>query len=1020
MKSMKALTFGEPWRPAPHRPRRASFDMDDLLLPPAASGCDDLEARQLFAALVPRTAMPDSTRDVQPSYQFGGFTLIPSQRRLLEGERPVRLGDRAFDILVALVGRAGELVPQHELIAEVWGKLYVEDANLRVHISNLRKVLSIDAEGARYIVNVAGQGYKFVAPVATGGNVTIAALGDAPSELLHNLPRALPRLVGRGAFAATIERQLSERRFVTIVGPGGIGKTAMALNVAEAQLRNYRDGIWLIDLAPLVDPDLVTSALARVLRMPIASADALTGVVLGLASKQMLLVLDNCEHVIDAAATLVEAILERAPEVSLLATSREPLRTAGERVARLLPLDVPMASPPLSAVEALTYPAVQLFVERASQSVESFALTDANAPIVADICRKLDGIPLAIELAAGQLEAFNPRAIADVLEDRFRLLMRGRRTALPRHQTLSATLDWSYDALSDAERVILRRLSVFAGGFELDDACAVVSSSELGKPEVTGHVANLFSKSLLSADASDEAVRYRLLDTTRAYAKEKLNATSEVVEFAHRHAVHYRAVFQRAEVEWSSRTASDWLSAYGGDIDNVRIALDWAFSPGGDAALGIGIAAPATSLWMRLSHYEECRVRVLQALENHGAALADQPADEMKLLIALGWSILLTNRGTAAEACAAASRATVLAEGLSHDDGELAAMWVDWLAESSRGGHRAAFGLAQRFHALAVAVGNEHYQLIGDRMIGFSLQHLGDQHGARRHIEHMLDHYVAPAFPSFVVRPDFDQEVLGRTVLAHAQWLLGYPDQATASAIRCLETAMASRHEPSIRSALAFASCPIALYCGEFAKAEGHADMLIERAARQRIILFEAYGRCYKGIASVGQGAISEGLRRFRDTFDQFHGVQFNRYLGFVAAMGDCFGQAGNAGQGLARITQGLALAESTGEKWCLAELQRVQGELHLRMGGVDSEHMAEAAFFSALETARSQGALSWELRAATSLARLMASREKPSRGALLLGEVLGRFTEGFDTKDLREARALVGSLSRSSLPPSP
>jgi predicted ATPase/DNA-binding winged helix-turn-helix (wHTH) protein len=955
-------------------------------------------------------AMPEG--EGQRLYQFGGFTLIPSQRRLFEGDRPVRLGDRAFDILVALVRRAGDLVGQHELIAEVWGKLYVEDANLRVHISNLRKVLSIDAQGARYIVNVVGQGYKFVAPVTAAEGVETVGFIEAPTEHPHNLPPALPRLLGRDSFAATIERQLRERRFVTIVGPGGIGKTAMALKVAEAQLQDYRAGVWLVDLAPLADPALVTSALARVLRMPIASADALVGLVHALASKQMLLVLDNCEHVIDAAATLVEAILERAPNINVLATSREPLRTAGERVARLLPLDFPIDSTRLNAIEALKFPAVQLFVERASQSVDAFALTDANAPVVADICRKLDGIPLAIELAAGQLEAFSLRAIAEALENRFRLLMRGNRTALPRQKTLGATLDWSYDALSDAERVILRRLSVFAGGFELEDACAVVCCSKLGKPEVIGHIADLFSKSLLSADSSNEAVRYRLLDTTRAYAMEKLSATTEAVEFARRHAAHYWSVFRQAETEWSSRTAADWLATYGGDIDNVRTALDWAFSSDGDAALGIGIASAATSLWMRISHYEECRVRVLQSLSDHDAALADQPENEMKLLIGLSWSMTITTRGTTAEACEAASRAVVLAEGLGHDDGYLAATWVGWQAEICRGRHRAALRLAQRFHVKAAAINNQYYQRIGDRMIALCHHHLGDQLSAKLHIEHMLDNYVAPAFPSFVVRPDFDQEVFGRTVLAQVQWLLGYPDQAMESAERSLQTAMASHNEPSIRGALALACCPVAIYRGEFAKAESYADMLIERSARQGIVLFEAYGHCYKGIAAVGGGAIIDGLQRFRSTFDLIRDVQFNRHLGFVATIGDCFGQAGNAEMGLARIAEGLARAESNGEKWCLAELLRVQGELHRRVGGPDADRLAEAAFLGALETARSQRVLSWELRAAISLARLLESSGERSGGAELLGEILGRFTEGFDTKDLREARALVGLLT--------
>jgi predicted ATPase len=266
----------------------------------------------------------------------------------------------------------------------------------------------------------------------------------------------------------------------------------------------------------------------------------MTGLVNFLKHKQMLLVLDSCEHVIEAAAALAEEVLRGAPGVHILATSREPLRAGGERVQRLAPLGLPPDSATLTASTALTFPAVQLFVERAGASLDGFELSDADAPIVANICRSLDGIALAIELAAGRVDAFGIRDLAAHLNDRLRLVTRGRRTALPRHQTLSATLDWSYEFLPEPERALLRRLAVFAGSFTLEAARAVAAGVEIAESEVVDCVANLVAKSLVAADVGGETVRYRLLETTRGYALAKLAESGESSQVARRHAEYFR------------------------------------------------------------------------------------------------------------------------------------------------------------------------------------------------------------------------------------------------------------------------------------------------------------------------------------------------------------------------------------------------------------------------------------------------------------------------------------------------
>jgi predicted ATPase len=380
------------------------------------------------------------------------------------------------------------------------------------------------------------------------------------------------------------------------------------------------------DLAPFGDPRLVPTALADALGLEIHSEDPLPRLLDVLRDRRSLLVLDNCEHVIDAAAVLAVAVLRSAPKVQILATSREPLRIEGEHVHRLAGLASPPASLSLSAEEALRFPAVQLFGERAAASLEEFELSDANAPIVAYICSKLDGIALAIELAAARVHAFGVRGVAARLDDRFQLLTRGRRTALPRHWTLRATLDWSYDLLPEPERAVLRRVAVFAGGFTEEAASAVAASGGIIASDIVEIVANLVAKSLVMVVLGDVMVRYRLPETIRAYALQKLRESGEYEQVARRHAEYHRDLFEQAKGEAEARPMAEWLALYRPRIDNLRAALDWAFSPIGDASIGVALTAAAVPLWMRLSLLEECRRRAKQALGALGTRGTPDPA----------------------------------------------------------------------------------------------------------------------------------------------------------------------------------------------------------------------------------------------------------------------------------------------------------------------------------------------------------------------------------------------------------
>ena len=459
---------------------------------------------------------------------FGPFRLLAAQRLLLDGEKPVRLGSRAFDILTSLVERPGEVVGKEELIARAWPQTFVEELNLKIQVSALRRALGDGQGGHRYVVTVPGRGYNFVAPVRPEEPSRAPPPTTVASPALHNLPCAVTRMIGREEAVAALVSRPSHPRLVTIVGPGGIGKTTVALAVAEHMITSYEDGVWLVDLAPLGDPRLVLGAVATVLGLEIRAEDSLPNLVGGLRDKRMLLLLDNCEHVIDAAASLVAAVLSGAPGVNIMATSREPLGVVGEREYRLGPLSCPEPSSKLTAADAAVFPAVQLFVERVTAIVEDFALTDANAPLVVEICRRLDGLPLAIEFAAPRVAVLGVEGLAARLDDSLPLLVARRRAALPRHQTMRAVVDWSYGLLSEDEQLFFRALGIFSGGFTVEAAAAVVidpaAKTCMGAID---RLADLVAKSLVVADVSGAKPRFRLLDTTRAYATEKLDASGE-------------------------------------------------------------------------------------------------------------------------------------------------------------------------------------------------------------------------------------------------------------------------------------------------------------------------------------------------------------------------------------------------------------------------------------------------------------------------------------------------------------
>lgn len=558
--------------------------------------------------------------------EFGRFRLFTRQRELRLGDIAVPLGSRAFDVLLILVEAQGELVTKEDLLARVWPGAVVEESNIQVQVSALRKALGGDRN---LILTVPLRGYRFTGEVraldAAGRALPSAEPRPEPAlQVPTNLPAPVSDFIGRETELRELGELLRHNRLVTLVGTGGIGKTRLGLEAARATLERFPDGVWLAELAPLTDPDLAASAINTALGLQTGAGRWTSErLAAALRGRRLLLVLDNCEHVIGAAAREAETLLRAVPGACILATSQEPLGLDGECTYRLSPLEFPVEETAELAA-ALRHDAVRLFVARARAADPHFTLSERTAATVATICRRLDGIPLAIELAAARAATLGIEGLARRLDLRFHVLTGGRRTALPRHQTLRATLDWSHRLLAEPDRIVLRRLAVFAGSFSLEAAASVVADSALAEWEVIGRIAELVDKSLVVADAAGPARRYRLLETTHAYAMEKLADSGEFGSLARLHALHFRDHLRSALELWEETPSVQWLEAQAPEIDNVRVALDWAFGADGDPALGVELAAESYLLWYLLSLMQEGRARLERATSAVGASTPKQ------------------------------------------------------------------------------------------------------------------------------------------------------------------------------------------------------------------------------------------------------------------------------------------------------------------------------------------------------------------------------------------------------------
>ena len=937
-----------------------------------------------------------------PALAFGPFVLDRASKQLLEEGKVLRLGGRAFDLLCALAEHSGEVLSRAQLEARVWPNTIVEETSLRVHISALRKVLGDGVAGARYIANVPGRGYSFVVPVvaveahqSTAARAASTVALDAPAppaRRMHNLPARLSHAIGRSSVTRGLGERLATQRLVSIVAPGGMGKTTVALAVAESQLERFPDGVWFVDLAPLSDPARVPLALASALNVSVSSTDPWAKLGEPLRESRMLIVLDNCEHVIDGAAALSERVLREAPRIHILATSREALDAESEWVHRLAALDAPVPEDQTSLEQARTFAAVQLFAERASANSDSFVLSDANVDVVCHLCRQLDGMPLAIELAAARIDSLGLQGLAARLDEMFTLLTRGRRTVLPRHRTLQALLDWSHDLLSEVERVVLRRLSIFRSAFTLESAAAVLASADLSPEAVVDGVLGLASKSLVAAEVREDGVLHRLLYTTRTYAADKMGSADEARRLAFAHATHFRDALLQVLPQRDILPIDEWLQRYGRMMDDIRAGLDWAFSPEGDALLGVQLTLAAMDLINELGLVDEFRGWVDVATEAVGTLQPPQPGLELRLCSARSFLGSFT-RGRSFAYGANVERTLALAAQLDSAAQSIEAMFSLCANAFGAGDYREVGEVARRVRRYAPEPDEPAAVLLSDRFLALSHHYLGQHEVAKPLAERVLHYPAGNAYRQYIGY--IPRAVSMRILQARTLWMQGACDRAVERAAEAEAHAECS-NPLALSQALAMAAIPIALWRGENLRADMLMQRLRRHADRHSQVYWQSWARSYEQVLAAR--ASGEPLR----LGIELRPVEALSGLGELDMLGTLVESAVST-IGLGRVDSGVV-------GWCAPEILRAHAENGLR-GASQRADDAEARLMRSLDIARSQRALSWELRSATSLARLWRDQGRRENAQQLLSDVYGRFDEGHATADLVVAQALIDEL---------
>jgi non-specific serine/threonine protein kinase len=954
-----------------------------------------------------KTNLQSSAGGRQPIYRSGECEIDLSLRQVRIRGDTVPIGGRAFDILAVLVEAANEVVTRDNLLELVWSGVTVGETAIDVHISAIRKALD---SHRTMLKTVSGRGFRLVgAWTVQTSKAPAPPLSPARSTPSTNLPASANDLVGRAASFEFLREACSAYRVVTLTGPGGIGKTALAIELARGLLPRFDAGVWLVELASLADPSLVPVAVGEAIGLQANGRPmSAEGVARFIGHDRLLLVLDNCEHLVGSAAQLAEAIVRLAPNAVVVATSRETLKINGERVYRVPPLEVPQRDS--SRPDAIVgYSAVQMFLGLVEAPHTADLRDEPNLRSIASICRRLDGLPLAIEFAAARSASLGLSRVAGGLEDRFALLTTGRRTALPRHRTLRAVFDWSYGLLPNLERLLLHRLAVFSGGFTFEGACAVMGDHP--PTEIADCISRLVEKSIVTFDRSSADERWRLLETVRAYAMDKLANSGELHAVARRHAEYFRDFFGTFNFGSSAdqETGGDESARYTREIDNLRAALTWAFSASGDPPLGVALAVGSVPFWLAESLLDECRKWTTKALAE--PSLSGNAGQEMVLRSGLGQSLMFAEGMTSATYTNLA-RALTLAEALGSIEHQKRAVHSLWQISLRSLELRKALQFSRRYTELALSESDGAAARMANLMVGMSLVYQAEYVEASQLLERAFHEHSE-------AKPRRDSPSLGINARAAAlgHWspclfARGLVDAAIRAAERSIEEAEQVGQPVALCLALARPAGLLLPEIGALDKAERHIGVMQEHVDRFGLPTFRAVALCAKGRVLFMRGDPVAGAAVLRAGLAQFEATAYRSFIPpFRGYFAEALTAAGDADEGLAEVEAALRSAEQTDYMEYVPELLCIHGRLSaLRY---PDDPVAEQIFQRAIDLSRKEQALYWELCAALSLAERWQMQGRQVEAYTLLAPICQRFTEGAWTPALVRANSILRVIER-------
>lgn len=924
---------------------------------------------------------------------FGPFLLSPEERLLLRDGVPVKLGGRALDLLITLVECAGSVVGKKELLARVWGDVVVEEGSLRFHMYVVRKALGDGEGGHRYIVNTANKGYTFVGAVAWDG-------AQAPMPPATGATSSLPALgvaiVGRDVDVQTLVDGVLQQRFLCVVGSGGIGKTTVAIAAAQAAAAPFDGDVLFIDFSLISDVEMVYPAVAAAIGLQSARAD-MAAIATHLSERRLLLVFDCCEHVVAAVARLAETLMRQCPSVHLLATSREPLRAEGEQVYRLQPLAFPQEGEGMTARGALAYPSVRLLVDRAAASDSGFEFSDADAPLASQLCRELDGIALAIELAAGRIEALGLQAITSHFDASVRLMWHGRRTAVPRHQTLAAALDWSYRLLGDEEQRLVRRLSVFAGTFTLD-AALEVCCFDLDRSLSIELVAGLVSKSLINVDAGGAVMRYAMLDTTKSYCWRKLAATREDAVVSRRFSDFYAECAHRYGATPMSKELAATVSE---ELSNIRAALEWMLRREETLEEGAKVAASFCALLLQSSRLADCARWAHEALTRLPSGLTGSMV-EVQLQGALGQSLMFTG-GDGDHAVRAFERSITLAQVLCDYKGALHLLNGYAVLLHRDGRYTDALTTARQTQLLLPHVDDPESHAIVDSLMGVTLHLVGQVDEAMRYFEKSAV-YGKSSRTDTASRLGFDHHIRALCGVARTLWLTGHYGQAVRVAEDTIETARTYGHAVTYCIALLWAGS-VFTYGGDLDRLENMVSTLESVARRHSLVPYLNVASITRGQMLITAGRVAEGVERIRAAVEVLHACRYEMVTSVsLTFMAKGLSDLSLHSAAISMCDQVQSMIEHGGDYLRMPELLTTRGRVLMAAGNADG---AVRSWRAAIEVAKSQGVKSGQVRAAVALGQYLVGTGRAAEADdLLRPHVVSARSE--TSPDLLVARSML------------